>query len=362
MYCVECGKEGKLYEKLCVECFTRKTKFFKIPNVVKITICSNCFAWEKAHHWESSTSEEDAIRNRLGGQISKKDGVKYFNLSLDLMPYKTNTYRAKLHISGMYDDLKVNDNLETELRIKYGMCGRCSRHSGSYFEAKIQVRSSKRALDKSELDKAEKIVNEVLNRLQSVESNAFLTKSELIHGGEDFYIGSSSAAAQIAKRMVKEFAGKLKESSTLMGRKDGREIYRITYNIRIPKYKPGDFIKLNDRVYNILNFSKKHILGLDVQSGITQTFSHKTLAAGKFLGGSEIIRDAVVVLETDSEVQILDPDNYQTVDLIKPKGFIVNDETVKIIKAEDYIFLLPNLTQNKPDKKVKPKKQLKPKD
>jgi nonsense-mediated mRNA decay protein 3 len=347
MYCVECGSEEKLYDNLCETCFTKKTIFFGIPKVVHITICPTCSAWEKSHHWENSDSEEASIIQQLNDQVTIKKGVKYMDISLDLKPYKTNVYLATVDVTGIYDDLKVKDKLESEIRVSYNTCGRCSRLSGSYFEAIIQVRSTNRPVTDSELVRAEEIVDEVLSHSQSVESNAFLSKCELIHGGEDFYIGSSNVARQIAKRLVKEFSGKLGESSSLAGRKDGREIHRVTYTIRIPEFKPGDFIKLDGKIFKVIRLTQKRIMCLYLKTGESRGFSHDEVEHGKSLGGNELIHDAVLVLESQNEVQILDPDNYRTVDLVKPKNLKVSGETVKIFKADEDIYLLPEPIEKK---------------
>ena len=342
MYCVECGAEGKVYENLCMDCFIRKTNFFKLPKVIKLKICSHCHAWENKNHWEASASEEDAIRQLLNKQISKKSGVKNLDFSIEHTTKKTNIDHAKLEIHGTFEDLEIKEVLFTEIRFNYATCGRCSRLSGSYFEAKIQVRGTNRPLDDDELKRSESIVDALLNESQGVEYNAFLTKYERIHGGEDFYIGSATVAQQIAKRLSKEFLSKIKESSSLIGRKDGREIYRTTYNVRIPEYRVDDFVDLDKRTYQILNIFQKRVLCVDLKTGQTRQISHEAILHGTVLGGGELTNDAVVILDKETEVQILDPDNYQTLELVKPKNFEVKGETVKIFKVDDRILLIPN--------------------
>lgn len=342
MYCVECGSEGKLYEHLCRDCFLRKANFFSVPKVIKIKICSYCNAWEKSNHWEASETEEDAIKQLIKEQINVKTDLQNLDFTLSLNPIKTNIYHATLELTGKFEDLPVFGVLNTEIRISYSTCGRCSRQFGSYFEAKIQLRGMNRHLDNDELKQAEQIVDSVLQQSEGSESNAFLTKSEYIHGGEDFYIGSSTAARQIARRLAKEFAGKIKESSTLIGRKDGKDTYRLTFMVRVPEYKQGDFIELNNRIYQIKRIQSKHVVGLDLKIGTTQSFNHEALSESSLLGGSELIYDAVVVMESAREVQVLDPENYNTLDLIKPQNFQVKNETVKIFKSQDRVFLMPN--------------------
>jgi nonsense-mediated mRNA decay protein 3 len=344
MYCVECGNEGKLYENLCEKCFRKKANLFKLPPVLKVTICGNCNAREKAKHWEQSSTLDSALRELVREHLTIKKGVSGVDLSFKLSPEKTNILRSEININGKYKDISLSDTIPTEIRITFGTCGRCSRLSGSYFEAKIQIRAQNRALDEAELEKAEIMVNEMLERISGTESNAFLTKNEYIHGGEDFYIGSSSAAKQIAKRMAKEFSGKLKESSTLLGRKDGRDVYRLTINIRLPELKVGDFIDLDRRLYYISEILPKRIITVDLKFGQKQSFAHSVLEDSKVLGNNELIYNAVVVFDGAKEVQVLDPDTYRTVELVKPRDYKFDrkSESVLIFKNNEDIYLLPN--------------------
>jgi nonsense-mediated mRNA decay protein 3 len=342
MTCVECGKTGKLYEHLCAECYLKKIKFFELPKVLKISLCSNCFAWEKSKHWEASTSDEDAFNQLLKENLEIMQGVRDIALSAEFKEYMTNVLKASVHILGVIHDLDVESDLDTEIRISYATCSRCSKLLGNYFEAKIQVRGTNRELDESELHESETIVDEILQQSGGIETNAFLTKSEFIHGGEDFYIGSSTEARKIAKKLINEFSGKLKESSKLMGRKDGRDVYRTTFTIRVPEYRAGDFIKINDQIFQVLKIMQKSVTVVRLKTGLTQHFSHDELSQGKLLGGSELTYSAVLVLDKDDEVEVLDPDNYSTIELVKPKNFKLDGETVQIFKDQDNVFLIPN--------------------
>ncbi|MFW9876878.1 MAG: 60S ribosomal export protein NMD3 [Candidatus Thorarchaeota archaeon] len=342
MTCVECGKPGKLYNNLCEKCYLKKTQFFSLPKVLKINLCSNCYAWEKSKHWETSTSDKDSFNQLIRDNLENLQKVRDIVISTDFKEYKTNILIALVHVTGVVQDLDMELDLKTEIRITYGTCSRCSKLLGNYFEAKIQVRGTNRKLDESELLKSERIVDDILQQSEGTETNAFLTKSELIHGGEDFYIGSSTAARQIAKRLIKEFSGKLKESSKLIGRRDGRDIFRTTFTIRIPEYRPSDFIKLNGQIYQVLKIMRKNVTVVKLITGLIQHFSHDELSQSKLIGGKELVFSAVLVLEKAKEVEVLDPDNYLTLELVKPKNFKVDGETVQIFKDQENVFLIPN--------------------
>jgi nonsense-mediated mRNA decay protein 3 len=343
MYCVKCGKEGKLIEHLCKSCFLEKNIIIKVPKVIKVTICNLCYARLKKSHWEEVSSDADAIQESVKDNIWYHDRIQNPQLKFDLKQHKTNILRAIIDFKAELNGFVISDKLETEVRINYSTCGRCSRISGSYFEAIIQVRAMNRHLDNIELENAKKIVEMHISNASRTEKNAFLTKIELNHGGIDFYIGSSNLARQITRKLAKEVTGKIKESSSLVGRKEGKEVYRVTFLIRIPEYKINDFIKFNNHIYQVLSFQTKFVTCLDLNTGSKLKLKHSELASKSILGGNELSFDAVVVLETPNEVQVLDPENYKTVDLIKPKNFKVEGETVKIFKHGETCYLIPNI-------------------
>jgi nonsense-mediated mRNA decay protein 3 len=129
----------------------------------------------------------------------------------------------------------------------------------------------------------------------------------------------------------------------MVGRKDGHDLHRVTFLVRIPEFRIGDFILLDDQVYRVLKILKRHALSLEINSGKKVKLTHSNINEGTILGGDELIFDAVVVTENIKEVQILDPKNYLTIDLIKPENFSVESDSVKIFKYSDLMYLIPNL-------------------
>ena len=60
---------------------------------------------------------------------------------------------------------------------------------------------------------------------------------------------------------------------------------------------------------------------INPKTGQKIKFNQKILLNSSTLGGKDLIFEAVVILDSENEVQILDPVNYKTIDLIKPKNF-----------------------------------------
>ena len=69
-------------------------------------------------------------------------------------------------------------------------------------------------------------------------------------------------------------------------------------------------------------------------------FSSSDLEKAKLIGGSEIIKDMVVVSKGENEIQVLDPDNLKTVDVLLPPGLKINGESVAIAKCEAGYFFI----------------------
>ena len=52
------------------------------------------------------------------------------------------------------------------------------------------------------------------------------------------------------------------------------------------------------------------------------------------------LKEATVISTTGSEIQVLHPDNYSTVDLRVPEGFEAG-ETVRTVIIDDVLYLVP---------------------
>jgi NMD protein affecting ribosome stability and mRNA decay len=71
-------------------------------------------------------------------------------------------------------------------------------------------------------------------------------------------------------------------------------------------------------------------------------FSHSDLSKAKHIGSTEIIKEMVVVSKGENEIQVLDPDNLKTVDVLIPQGVKISGESVAIAKCEAGYFYIEN--------------------
>jgi nonsense-mediated mRNA decay protein 3 len=338
MFCVECGFEGKLFQSLCSNCFLKKNVFITIPKSIDVEVCVHCGSWKKKKNWVT-VEDEDLIREIILENLKRESNVSDFDMHItqDFKDERNINVDVITHSTVL--GLKAEEKHSAKVRIKRTVCSECSKQQGGYWEAKVQLRGGKRSLDENELDWAQEVVDTEVSAREKKHRDAFISKVEEVHGGLDFYFGSNSLGKNISKRLASEFGGSIKESRKLIGRKDGKDIYRMTYSVRASDFRVGDFIELNSKVMKVLSISSNKAYLKSLVSWEDVHLKPEDLASAKLLGGEEIVKEMVIVSRSDSEIQVLDPDTLKTVDVLLPKGYNMDGETVMIVKYETDYFL-----------------------
>ena len=104
------------------------------------------------------------------------------------------------------------------VRVVKNICPSCSRKSGGYFEAVIQLRGPL-----SKINRHDRMFRKFLLK------KTFVTKEVERKEGLDLYIGSSKAVME----MLAELGIKAKITRTLAGEKEGKRVYRTTFLVRL---------------------------------------------------------------------------------------------------------------------------------
>lgn len=317
MFCVECGKEtDKLHDGLCINCYLKKEEFFSPPKKLDVFVCKNCGALKLNKKW----MKEDVIENFLKKYVRK--GVK--DVKINFMPEK-----GEVIFKGVINGANIEKKKKIEVRVKNSICDICSKIKGGYFEAILQVRGEE-SLTKKEIERIDDIVYKKLGE----KSRAFITKREERHGGIDYYMGDKHFAADIAKILKEIFQAEMNISPSLVGKKDGKEVYRITYGIRMPAYSKGSYIEFEEKVYKIKDIGKKIHL-YDLITGKDVYIYRKDMKKAKILDAEE--KEAIVLSTKEKEVEIMDPETFKNRIILTP--FEVREGTVKVIKWKGKVYV-----------------------
>ncbi|MFH0889784.1 MAG: NMD3-related protein [Candidatus Aenigmatarchaeota archaeon] len=200
MFCPKCGKEAELIDGFCRECFLKRTTLIEANN--KFVRCSICGKWLAKGAWKKF---DEAV----------KDSLKFKGELLDFSVTDTGR-RFIVDYTLEFVGIIFEGTLEIHPSIRKFACTNCSRERGGYYESIIQLRGDwQKAYDLS-------------NRLGT-------SKIEMKKEGVDLYVIKFSEGNKFISAMKKTFEPEVKESSSMAGMKDGRQISRKTIMLR---FKP----------------------------------------------------------------------------------------------------------------------------
>lgn len=334
--CLQCGVDGGEYDHLCEKCYRERTKPSTLPDVLKMKICSTCSYMVNFGTNQRIVEWEKGIGQLVEENLSLADGATLGDIQIarnerdDYLMYLDVTTDVLLR------ELEFEEKHTSEMRITYGVCNRCSRQSGNYYECTLQFRGGRRPLTEDELGFTMEYVTRRIEESNS--ENAFISSMGQAHKGLDFSLGDKTLGKDIARGLKQHFGAQFTESFSIAGRKDGIDIYRSTFLIRLPDIRSGDIVRYRERVYQVVHIRDKSTGIRDLATAVDQNVSVRETSDLQLIHGDEV--EAVVVSATDGEAQVLDPVNFSTVTVITPRD-LSSGETARFFRCEDGLFLLP---------------------
>ena len=345
LFCPRCGKETQK-EGLCEACFAEKYVVFDVPQVTEIIICPKCPSYKVGERWvltKLKTYEElakkAASKNiRLLLNVNKE--VKDPAIVLTSEFVNPNILKAHVGVEGTIEGRHVSTEAEVEVRIRRETCDVCSRIAGGYYEAIIQVRADGRLPTKKELERCMKIADDNMAKAEKAGDRlAFVSDVMELPEGTDIYLGSTTAARQISRSIMNEMGGTIIESPKLVGEKEGKGLYRVTFAVRLPGIVSGDIVRMHNSIVLVEKVGRR-IAGIDLANGFSTSIEAEEEPAK--IASVREATSTVLVSEDGNSVQILDPVSYVPLTIKRP-AFLNKKpgDDVRVIKTKDGVFLLP---------------------
>ena len=312
------------------------------PEVAYARICPACGAVFKRGKWSLKEDEATTIIDSVKDNLSiNKEAV---NLVLDLSPKQLDYSRYRVHLEAHADirGSPIGSSKDVEVRIQWDTCETCSRISGGYFEGLVQIRADKRIPTTEEMGKCQEIAEDVAQRSREKGDRlAYIAKIEDLEEGIDLYVGLMKLGKQICRAIIDHFGGKFSESPKLVGQKNGVDLYRITFALRLPEFVRGDIIFADDKVIEVQGCGK-HVSGIDIETGKRFMENFNDILEMKKIGKRTDAIPAVLVSDEGKTIQVLDPETYESIVLKKPEFLRAETGTeVQVIKTSRGLFVLP---------------------
>lgn len=340
MFCVECGREGELIGPLCLECHSKKHVHASIPEFVDVVLCAHCSSLRVDDRWEEIGSVKEAVEQSLMRAVTPLKDVSMEGFQMRLTEKDEKTYEVAIDVVLASHGHEFRRELTTTARIKQGVCGECSKQKGSYFEATLQLRGATRVLNRDNEDGMRQHVLDRVAALRADSREVFVSKVERVRGGLDFYFSTAQAARIVARGLQDLRCAEYKESTSLWGRRDGRDVYRVTFLVRLPSFNQGDVISIASQDLFVKSMSKGLVRCIQLASGEEQHMRLRDLEGCTVSCPFADLKEAVVLMEGDAEIQVLDPVTMSPVDLRKPKGFVRNGDQIRIVKTNIGAYVL----------------------
>ncbi len=231
-FCPKCGSTDKtFYNGFCIDCFVKDH-----PGLVEITDivlkqCSVCLRIRSGVGWETGTHKniEEAIASKV------KTSIQNPVIKVELVNEKPKSNEYEVTVSGLLDENPVELILPAVVKFEKEVCDVCSRKSGNYYEAIMQLRPRGQHIDLDRLKSALNFLRNETRALVKKDRQAEIFRFEQVKNGIDVYFGSARAAKIALQHLQTTYHPVVKESYTLKGvnRETGKNRYSVTYSVRL---------------------------------------------------------------------------------------------------------------------------------
>jgi nonsense-mediated mRNA decay protein 3 len=308
------------------------------PEYLSVEVCQSCWKVMDGSIWRDM-AHEDVAASTLEKETRKYQEVEDLRWEVpDFDPEKGEhrvPCRAYFTVAGHSLELEF----DVGIRVRYQKCPSCSRQSGDYYEAIIQLRQEGIGIKSAEIELAEEnaMLFKMVDEHSGSDENAFVTKFSAVKGGMDFYMGSSALARAIANKFRNRFGASVNESPSLVGMKDGRDLYRYSILVRLPSFRDGDVVAFNKKLHLVESNDGKNLALKNILNGqIIRVPSDDSLL--RMVAKHTEVMEAVVVTHDRSTIQVLDPSSMAAVTITKPSYMKKIGEIVHVIRYDDSLY------------------------
>jgi nonsense-mediated mRNA decay protein 3 len=238
-FCVVCGATDRpLVDATCAECAAERRRLLSAPKRVEVVVCPHCGAREVGAHWERAGASPVLTNEDLSPFLEVPDEVGVRRIAWDEISATATVREFVGHARVRFRGIEREVEVPLSVRTIHKTCPDCSRKSGRYYTATIQLRGpEERRTEKSTVLRA-RLAEEwsrLVREMRPDWRKAVSWREELPEGWDCFFTDTLAARA-VAKLAKQRFGATIKESSSLVGRKNGQDLYRVTFCLRFPRH------------------------------------------------------------------------------------------------------------------------------
>ena len=274
------------------------------------------------------------------GAVHIHPDVKQAGIRISIDELDPNRSRADVTVSGMLYGQPVEGTCEVTIAWVKEQCDRCNRISGSYYEGVVQVRADGRRPSPFEIQTSAAIADDAEAGLMTGgERLSFVSDMNETRDGLDIVIGSQHIGTLIAQKITAELGGRYTTHPKLVGEKNGQQLYRITYSVRLPRFQKRDIIKAKGRYAEVVQADSRGMRVFDFSDNAIRVVREDDVE--KLVGNARDAQDAMVAYTDRDMAGIIDPVSSATRECrIGPGRTLEAGQHVRVLYDGDRIVLI----------------------
>jgi len=339
-FCPKCGMPTE-QEGLCSNCRIGNTPWFECDRRVKSTHCPSCGAIKQVNTWTDTNRERAELAPELAKTaVHFHPDVRKPSMVVTVEDNTLNRSTATIALKGLLYNTAVEGACSVELIWHKEQCDRCNRISGSYYEGIVQVRADGRLPGTFEIQMSAGIAQQVEDSLQAGgERLSFIVDMSETREGLDITVGSQHIGTLISQGITAQLGGRFTTHPKLVGEKNGRQLYRITYSVRLPRFQKQDVVLSHGRYLEVIRVESNHLKALDLTEGIQRSVRESDVE--RLIGNLRDTQSALVAYADGHIMGILDPETCQTKEFRKLKWLDVKaGQHVLVLRDGDHLVVV----------------------
>jgi len=236
-FCVVCGRTGRsLTDGVCAECAADRTALVSAPAQVEVVLCPQCGARFVRGRWGTPGGRSVVSADDLEPHLEVHPEVGVRSVRWTERTATTSMRELEGEARVRFRGLERTVPLAVRVRLVARTCTDCGRRSGRYYTALLQLRgeAAPRTPRPKELRAGlDAAWAELASEARRDWLGAVAWREELPEGW-DVYFTDTLAARSVARLAKQRYGTPIVESASLFGRKNGQDVYRVTFCVRIP--------------------------------------------------------------------------------------------------------------------------------
>jgi nonsense-mediated mRNA decay protein 3 len=305
------------------------------------THCPGCGATKQVNTWTDTNRErEDLAPDMARSAVHFHPDVQRRSIAVRIRDISPNRSQAYLEITGILYGQPVKKECMVEIVWRREQCDRCNRITGSYYEGIVQVRADERDMSPFEMQKAAAIANQIEESLQQGgERLSFISDMTENRDGLDITIGSQHIGLLIVQGITAQLGGRYTTHPKLVGEKNGRQLFRITYLVRLPRYQRHDVVKLGRTYAEVEQADSRHIRAFDLSEGRSRSVKEEDIL--RLVGNARNAEQALIAYVSHGMLGLLDPASGATIEVPERRWQAAHPgENVQVLRDGDTFVVM----------------------